>query len=84
MDLDRLRTLDASAKVGPLEAALLAITDACDGRGAGADEETGHLFRWLTSPRSTVVQPGPVHTGLTEDASGEPDRLPALPVPRDS
>ena len=24
-------------------------------------------FGWLTAPRSTVVQPGPVHTGLTED-----------------
>jgi len=26
-------------------------------------------FRWLTAPRSTVVQTSPVHTGLTKDAA---------------
>ena len=87
LDVDRLRTLDASADAGPIHAALLAVAGTCDGCGTGADEEIGHRFRWLTSPRSTVVQSGPVHTGLTEDASGEPDRLLALlvlPLPRDS
>ena len=29
----------------------------------------------LTAPRSTVVQPGPVHTGLTADPDAEADRL---------
>ncbi len=24
-------------------------------------------FHWLTTPRSTLVQPGPIHTGVTED-----------------
>ena len=24
-------------------------------------------FGWLVAPRSTIVQPGPVHTGLAED-----------------
>lgn len=24
-------------------------------------------FHWLTTPRSTVVQPGPVHAGTTDD-----------------
>ena len=87
LDVDRLRTLDASADVGPIQAALLAVVGTCDGCGTGADQEIGRRFRWLTSPRSTVVQSGPVHTGLTEDASGEPDRLLALlvlPLPRDS
>ena len=27
----------------------------------------GGRFRWLTAPRSTVVQTSPVHTGLTAD-----------------
>ena len=35
----------------------------------------GQRFRWLTAPRSTVVQPGPVHTGLTDDPDAEADRL---------
>lgn len=39
------------------------------GRGAGP---IGALpiherFRWLTAPRSTVVQPSPVHVGLCDD-----------------
>ena len=31
----------------------------------------GERFRWLTAPRSTIVQPGPVHTGLTADPAAE-------------
>jgi hypothetical protein len=27
----------------------------------------GKRFGWLVAPRSTVVQPSPVHTGFTED-----------------
>ena len=43
-------------------------------RSAGR-EALGSRFRWLTAPRSTVIQPGPVHTGLTEDPDAEVDRL---------
>lgn len=32
-------------------------------------------FHWLVAPASTIVQPGPVHTGLTSDPAGELDRL---------
>jgi len=35
----------------------------------------GQLFRWLTAIRSTIVQPGPVHTGLTADPAAELKRL---------
>ena len=41
---------------------------------------SGRRFRWLTAPRSTIVQPGPIHTGLTADPQGEVDRLLALLV----
>ncbi|WP_203686187.1 DUF3037 domain-containing protein, partial [Phytomonospora endophytica] len=27
------------------------------------------------APRSTIIQPGPVHTGMTADPAGELDRL---------
>ena len=40
----------------------------------------GSRFRWLTAPRSTVVQPGPVLTGLTEDPDAAVDRLLVLPI----
>ena len=35
----------------------------------------GERFRWLTAPRSTIVQPGPVHSGLTADPAAELARL---------
>jgi hypothetical protein len=28
-------------------------------------------FHWLVAPASTIVQPGPVHTGLTADPEAE-------------
>ena len=32
-------------------------------------------FHWITAPSSTIVQPSPVHTGLTDDPAGELERL---------
>jgi hypothetical protein len=37
--------------------------------------EPSERFHWLTAPASTIVQPSPVHTGLTADPAGELDRL---------
>ncbi|HEY3630406.1 MAG TPA: DUF3037 domain-containing protein [Jatrophihabitantaceae bacterium] len=75
LDRDRLAALDASADADDIDRALTAVTDGCHDA-----EEIGPWFRWLTAPRSTVVQPGPVHTGLTADPAGELDRLLALLV----
>ena len=82
LEVERLRALDPSADVAAIRAALAAAADTCgtEGTGPAAAEEIGRRFRWLTAPRSTVVQPGPVHTGLTADPAAEPDRLLALLV----
>jgi hypothetical protein len=32
-------------------------------------------FHWLTAPRSTIVQPSPVHTGVCDATDGILDRL---------
>jgi len=32
-------------------------------------------FHWLSAPSSTVIQPSPVHTGLTTDPAAELERL---------
>jgi hypothetical protein len=70
LDEDRLRALDRGADVAAAAAALAAIDEACrEGRAAG--QSRGARFRWLTSPRSTIVQPGPVHGGLTADPAAE-------------
>ena len=39
--------------------------------GVNGRRSAGERFRWLVAPRSTVVQPSPVHTGLTEDPADE-------------
>jgi hypothetical protein len=38
-------------------------------------DELGQRFGWLAAPRSTVVQPGPIHGGLTRDPPAELERL---------
>ena len=87
LDADRLRALDPSADATAISRALQAAADVCSadpGAGAAGREALGSRFRWLTAPRSTVVQPGPVHTGLTDDPEAEADRLLGvlvLPVP---
>jgi Protein of unknown function (DUF3037) len=75
LDRARLRALDPAADVGAISAALEGFSDSCEGSGPAAGDGIGPRFRWLTAPRSTVVQPGPVHTGLTDDPVAELDRL---------
>ena len=71
LDRERLAALDPSADPEPIARALEAAAD-CVLRGY---DDIGRRFRWLTAPRSTVVQPGPVHTGLTSDPQAETERL---------
>lgn len=78
LDPDRLRALDPSADAAAIRRALQAAADVCaadPAAGAAGREALGARFRWLTAPRSTVVQAGPVHTGLTEDPDAEAERL---------
>jgi hypothetical protein len=78
LDPDRLRALDPTADAGAIGRALQAATDVCaadPGAGAAGREALGSRFRWLTAPRSTVVQAGPAHSGLTDDPVAELERL---------
>ncbi len=70
----RLRVLDPAADVAAVRKALAALGDSCH-HGRPAQEPPGVRFRWLTAPRSTIVQPSPVHSGLTTDPAAELDRL---------
>ena len=70
LDPERLRALDPRIDPQTVRDHLLAARRVCAG-GPGAGP-IGLLppvqrFGWLVAPRSTVVQPGPVHTGLVED-----------------
>ena len=43
--------------------------------GPLAELPPSERFHWIVAPSSTIVQPGPVHTGLTDDPEGELARL---------
>ncbi|MEV4806162.1 DUF3037 domain-containing protein [Nonomuraea sp. NPDC049421] len=76
LDPGRLRALDPGADVEGVRRALGAYELACgDEPGPLAGESLGGRFRWLTAPRSTIVQAGPVHAGLTADPGTELARL---------
>ncbi|HEY6499347.1 MAG TPA: DUF3037 domain-containing protein [Streptosporangiaceae bacterium] len=74
LDEGRLRALDPTVDLDGVRTALTAFSKACS-EGPLADRPLGERFRWLTAPRSTIVQPGPVHTGLTTDPAAELDHL---------
>jgi hypothetical protein len=89
LDSALLLALEPEADVAGVQRALAAAAEVCDpgpagsgpggsgpgGSGPAGQQDIGRRFRWLTAPRSTVVQAGPVHTGLTRDPDAEIERL---------
>jgi len=81
LDEPRLLTLApylSGDELAEIRASLAAIPRVCAG-GAGAGP-IGRLaqaerFHWLVAPRSTLVQPGPVHSGLCDDPAAALDHL---------
>ncbi|MFS8200003.1 DUF3037 domain-containing protein [Streptomyces sp. CWNU-52B] len=78
LDETKLLALDPAADAAAVRDALRAVERICAGgaaAGQAAGDDAGRRFRWLIAPRSTIVQPGPVHTGLTADPGAELARL---------
>jgi Protein of unknown function (DUF3037) len=76
LDEARLHALDAEVDVDGVRHALGAYQRSCtDDAGPLTGEPLGSRFRWLTAPRSTIVQTGPVHAGLTADPATELEHL---------
>jgi hypothetical protein len=83
LDDRRLLALDPSLDLEGVRASLKGVVAVCWGgerAGQAAAESPGRRFRWLTAPRRTIVQPGPVHAGLTADPAAELERLLGLLV----
>lgn len=57
-DLDAIR-----AQLELVEAIASGTTDVTPFTGMSQSER----FHWLTTPRSTLIQPGPLHAGVTDD-----------------
>jgi len=78
VDEDRLRSLWPGFDPDAVRHALAFVEGVCRGDASVGDAAAGDLgsrFGFLKAPRSTVVQPGPVHGGLTDDPAAELVRL---------
>ena len=91
LDRARLTALwpAAAADIDTIEAALWLVPRICDGDpAAGPIAALGRSerFHWLVSPRSTISQVSPVHSGLCDDPGAMLDHLvdTAVRVDRDA
>ena len=78
LDEARLRALDPRVDLDAVGDALAGVEAVCAGRAMAGRASGGsprERFGWLTAPRSTVVQSGPVHSGLTRDPDADLRRL---------
>jgi hypothetical protein len=78
VDRDRLAALLPEVDVTGVEAAVgqrLAVAAGDPAAGAVSGLDAGERFGLLVAPSSTVVRPGPVHTGLCDDAERTLERL---------
>jgi hypothetical protein len=70
VDPERLQALDPNLDPETVQAHLTVAQRVCEGgpeAGAVGLLPPGQRFGWLVAPRSTVVQPSPVHTGFADD-----------------
>ena len=78
LDAGRLRALAPDVDLEAVRAHLDAVARIAAGDPAAgpiAALPASERFHWLVAPASTIIQPSPVHTGLSEDPEGELDRL---------
>lgn len=78
LDAARLRALAPDTDQASIQPHLDAIERIARGDPAGgpiARLAIAERFHWLVSPASTMIQPSPVHTGLTDDPAAELEHL---------
>jgi hypothetical protein len=74
LDADRLRALSPRCDAEPIDRHLASLELVAAGDAGGgpiAQMEPSERFNWLAAPSSTVVQPSPVHTGVTDDPAAK-------------
>lgn len=74
----RLAALAPGVDTAELEQLLDTMTQVCSGSqvpGLPQMAKQGQRFGWLSAPRSSLLRPGPVHSGRTPDPAAELQRL---------
>ncbi len=78
VDPERLTALAPDVDVDAVRSALAAVEAVCRGDGSAGEAgraPMGTRFGFVKAPRSTVVQPGPVHGGTTDDPDAQLEHL---------
>ena len=78
VDESRLTALDPRVDLRQVHAGLAFAAAVCSGdpdAGDAGRASLGQRFGFLRAPRSTVIQPGPVHGGLTTDPARQLEHL---------
>jgi hypothetical protein len=72
------RALQGTADIGDVRERLDVLEMIASGAAEGgpvAHLDASERFHWLAAPTSTVIQPSPVHTGITTDPAATLGRL---------
>ena len=78
LDSQRLQALWPDVDIDLVRQHLDAVPRICAGDPAAgpiARLSQRERFHWLTAPRSTIIQPSPVHTGVCDQTGGVLERL---------
>ena len=75
LDVARLLALAPHVDLEAVGRHLASFPAVCDGTGPLSGLSKRDRFLMLVAPRSTMIQPSPVHTGLCDDPAETLDRL---------
>ena len=78
LDVDALNAIHPDTDVAAIAEQLAFLESVADGRlaiGPFASMTQSERFHWLTTPRSTLIQPGPLHAGMSDDPDATFDHL---------
>jgi hypothetical protein len=75
---ERLAAMAPAADTDEIARHLTAVASVCAGETAAGSIGTmsaSERFHWLVAPRSTTIQPSPVHAGVADDPRAALDHL---------
>jgi hypothetical protein len=78
LDVAALAALDGDCDLDAIRAQLELVEAIASGTtevAPFAAMSQSERFHWLTTPRSTLIQPGPLHAGVTDDADATFEHL---------
>lgn len=72
---DKLSAFAPNLSIDLIASYLQAWESICNGTGYIGQQDIAFRFRWLTAPKSTILQCSSIHPGLCSDPQGVLDKL---------